>query len=285
MSGLAEKVRKPRPAPAEPYCRSPRPPKKDKDTPRTSAKPTQNTRWQNLTLADWLRVYAYVDEHPRMGQQAVVNYFKDLHTGALVFTQETSSRNLKPDRRKEREGQATANPTALSSKHPWIVTRLDVERALVLWVHSMEDKGETVTGDMLIEKRRQFEDGFNVPEEERLKNGGWLASFQKTCTSCSRNQTTLSKSSVIKSRRFGSMERQHRVTVILQPLKSKGFRKFWRSTGQRIASMQMRLDAIGRLHQTADWQQNRSAVKKRTRNRSAYYSHAAKPAKNCPRFS
>jgi hypothetical protein len=187
MSGLAEKVRKPRQAPAEPYRRGPRPPKKDKDAPRTSAKPTQDTRRQNLTLADWLRVYAYIDEHPWMTQQAVVNYFKTLHTGALVFTQETLSRNLKPDRCKEREVQATANPTALSSKRPRIVTRPDVERALVLWVHSMEDRGETVTGDMLIEKRRRFEDGFNVPEEERLKNGGWLASFQKTCASCSRN--------------------------------------------------------------------------------------------------
>ncbi|KAJ7733712.1 hypothetical protein B0H14DRAFT_2639554 [Mycena olivaceomarginata] len=97
MSGLAEKVRKPRQAPAEPYRRGPRPPKKDKDAPRTSAKPTQDTRQQNLTLADWLRVYAYVDEHPRMTQQAVVNYFKTLHKNfnikLTVVAQSTTATN------------------------------------------------------------------------------------------------------------------------------------------------------------------------------------------------
>jgi hypothetical protein len=45
----------------------------------------------------------------------------------------------------------------------------------------MEGKGETVTGDMLIEKRRRLENAFNVPEEERLRNGGWLGSFCATC--------------------------------------------------------------------------------------------------------
>jgi hypothetical protein len=32
---------------------------------------------------------------------------------------------------------------------------------------------------MLTEKRRRFEDQLNVPENERMKGSGWVASFQK----------------------------------------------------------------------------------------------------------
>jgi hypothetical protein len=44
----------------------------------------------------------------------------------------------------------------------------------------IEEKKETVTGEMLIEKRSRFENQFDVPEEQRLKNGGWVASFLRT---------------------------------------------------------------------------------------------------------
>ena len=69
---------------------------------------------------------------------------------------------------------------ALSAKCPRIVTRPDVERALVLWIYSMEEKGESVTGPMLCVKWEKFEDSFNVPENEQLKGDGWIASFCKT---------------------------------------------------------------------------------------------------------
>lgn len=61
------------------------------------------------------------------------------------------------------------NPSALSSKRARIVTRPDVEKALVCWFHTMEDKGEHFTGSMLREKRRRFEDLLGVPEEEQLR--------------------------------------------------------------------------------------------------------------------
>lgn len=41
----------------------------------------------------------------------------------------------------------------------------------------MEAKGEQVNGPMLKEKRHEFEELFNVPEEERLLGDGWLKSF------------------------------------------------------------------------------------------------------------
>lgn len=70
-----------------------------------------------------------------------------------------------------------STPTALSSKCAQIVTQPDVEEALRLWVQHMEQKWETVTGAMLIEKCAQFEDALNVPEQERLRSEGWVQKF------------------------------------------------------------------------------------------------------------
>lgn len=70
-----------------------------------------------------------------------------------------------------------ATPTVLSSKRACIVTRPDVEKALQLWVQHMEQKCETVTGSMLVEKRAQFEDLFKVPEYQRLRSDGWVQKF------------------------------------------------------------------------------------------------------------
>jgi hypothetical protein len=50
----------------------------------------------------------------------------------------------------------------------------------MLWVQDMEQRGETVSGPMLREKRRRFEDKFQVPETERLLGESWVQSFCKT---------------------------------------------------------------------------------------------------------
>jgi hypothetical protein len=42
-----------------------------------------------------------------------------------------------------------SHPNALSLKRPHVVTRPDVERALILCVRHMGEKGETVNGPML----------------------------------------------------------------------------------------------------------------------------------------
>lgn len=168
--------RKPRPKPA-PYARKPRQ-KPLKDAPATSAKQQNSSSRENLTLHDWLTVFAYIDEHPTVSQVDVVEHFATQHTGALVFTQSTLSRKLKT--RTNLEQRVHDNPSALSSKRARIVTRPDVEKALVCWFHAMEDKGEHFTGSMLREKRRRFEDLLGVPEEERLTGDGWVASFTKT---------------------------------------------------------------------------------------------------------
>lgn len=148
-----------------------------KDTPKSSAKKTE-TSHTNLTLHDWLTVIRYVESHPDMTQLQIVDYFRSRKEGALIFTQSTLSRKL--HERAELKGRATANPTALSSKRPHVVTNPKVERALVLWVRSMEQKGETVNGPMLVEKRQRFEEALKVPEVERLPGNGWVASFCKT---------------------------------------------------------------------------------------------------------
>ena len=43
--------------------------------PGTSAKLT-DTKRDNLTLQDWLTVYSFIDDHPDLGQSAVVAHFK-----------------------------------------------------------------------------------------------------------------------------------------------------------------------------------------------------------------
>ncbi|KIN96754.1 hypothetical protein M404DRAFT_162363, partial [Pisolithus tinctorius Marx 270] len=94
-------------------------------SPATSAQLAQSTTQSNLTLSDWMIVFAYVDAHPALPQKQVVEHFWTLKSGVLVFTQATLSCKL--------HGQQTLkacinhNPNALSSKHPCIVTRPDVE--------------------------------------------------------------------------------------------------------------------------------------------------------------
>jgi len=120
-------------------------------------------------------VFSFMDTHPHLSQGQVVKYFSTLKDGALVFRQCTLSRNLA--KRTELEDRINSHPSALSSKRVRVVTRPDVERALVLWIHHMESMGETVTGPMLQEKRKRFEDLFNVPDIERLLGDGWLLPF------------------------------------------------------------------------------------------------------------
>jgi hypothetical protein len=173
-----ERTRKPRGKP-KPYDRQPKEaPKKDK--PRTSGRVIKPDRRENLTLADWLTVLEFWDKHKgTMSQTAVVNYFKSKKDGSLTFTQGALSRAIA--RHAELEARRDANPTALSSKRARVVTRPDVERALILWVrHMAESKGETVSGPMLREKRVRFEELLNVPDNQRLSGDGWVMSFCKT---------------------------------------------------------------------------------------------------------
>jgi hypothetical protein len=78
------------------------------------------------------------------------------------------------------EERSQSNPLALSAKRVRIITRPDVERALVLWVNHMVENGETVSGPMLREKRKRFEGLLKVPDDERLTGDGWIPSFCKT---------------------------------------------------------------------------------------------------------
>ena len=157
-----------------PYTRKPKP-LVDKDRPKTSAKPAK-TR-ENLTLSDWLTVFAFIDSHPSHSQGKVVRHFSERIDGALIFKQSTLSRKIKM--RATLEERAKSIPTALSSKRARVVTRPDVERALILWVRHMEEKKETVSGSILREKRKQIEEMLQVPETERLPGEGWVAPFRK----------------------------------------------------------------------------------------------------------
>jgi hypothetical protein len=158
-------------------CKPHRLRKKAEDTPKTSANPGATKTCKNLTLHDWLTVFRYIDMHPDLSQDEIVSYFWTRADGTLMFTQATLSRKLAM--RPELEGRVNDNPSALSSKRPRVVTRPDVERALVLWVKHMEEKNEGVSGAMLVAKRQIFEDSFNVPEDERLHGDKWVDSFKR----------------------------------------------------------------------------------------------------------
>ena len=147
-----------------------------KDTPKTSTQPIEKAKRENLTLWDWLTVYAYVDTLPQpINQGEVVQYFSTRPQGALLFSQPTLSRKLR--QRPEMEARVDSIPNALSSKRPHAVTRPDVDCALWLWVQQMDRKGETVNGAMLMAKREAFEKDLKVPEDERLPGPGWIQPF------------------------------------------------------------------------------------------------------------
>ena len=160
----------------KPYVSKPGP-KTPWKAPATSAISTKDRQRKNLTVNDWLTVFAFVDAHPGISQASVCNHFHSLADGALEFNQATLSRKLKM--REDLEAYATSFPNAVSTKREHIVVCPDVDRALYLWVKSMESKGEIVTGGMLCTKRSFFERELGVPEDAQLKGGGWLASFKK----------------------------------------------------------------------------------------------------------
>ncbi|KAF9220232.1 hypothetical protein BS17DRAFT_820915 [Gyrodon lividus] len=85
--------------------------RKPRDKPTN--RPPQTSR-QNLTLADWLFIYAYIDAHPDTSQADIVEYFRMHQEGVLIFTQSTLSH--KPQERSKMEARANDNPIALSSK-------------------------------------------------------------------------------------------------------------------------------------------------------------------------
>ena len=147
-----------------------------KETPKSSAIPIEKTARKNLTLFDWMMVYAYINTLPQpINQGEVIRHFATRQEGALLFSQSTLSRKLQ--QRSDMEARVHSNPNALSSKRPRIVTRPDVDHALKLWVQHMEQKQEVFNASMLIAKRAAFEDSLNVPEEERLPGPGWVSSF------------------------------------------------------------------------------------------------------------
>ena len=134
---------------------------------------------EHLTLHDWLGMVQYFDSNQPISQEEVVKHFTGRPDGALKFSQSALSQDLSKKGCEEDQSQLAVNPTALSGKKAWILTRPDVERALFLWVKHMEEKLEHVTGAMLVAKRAKFEDKLGVPDAEQLKSDGWVQGFCK----------------------------------------------------------------------------------------------------------
>jgi hypothetical protein len=164
---------------------------------------------ENLTLHDWMTVFAFIDQHPGITQGDIMKHFASKSDGALSFNQCILSRKIKSW--EELEKCVTSHPNAPSLECPCVVTRPDVERALVLWVRHMEGKGETVNGPMLRAKQPKFEERFDVPEAERLSGDGWIAPFCKAYGYKERHQHGEAGSVNIKAVR----EEQKHIGIIL----------------------------------------------------------------------
>ncbi|KAF8976762.1 hypothetical protein BDQ17DRAFT_1339502 [Cyathus striatus] len=138
-------------------------------SPEKKRKPLETKEGQeNLTLNDWLTVVAYFNRNQPISQDAVVKHFAGL-SEPLIFSQPALSRHLSDKEHASDLKRMDSNPTALSGKRVHVITCPDVEKALVLWVYHMQEKGEHVTSAMLVAKRSKFEDLFDVPNEERYK--------------------------------------------------------------------------------------------------------------------
>ena len=135
----------------KPYNQPPKP-CKNKNPPKTLAITKPKHARSNLTLSDWLEVVQYYNNNRPLSQPEVVKHFANRTEGALLFSQSALSRHLAKKGREEDQQRLLANPSALSGKRVRIVTRPDVEKALVLWVKHMEEKLEHVTSAMLVTK-------------------------------------------------------------------------------------------------------------------------------------
>ncbi|KAK7000708.1 hypothetical protein R3P38DRAFT_2474548, partial [Favolaschia claudopus] len=123
--------------------------------PRTAARFDKADRHQDLTFHDWGQVFDYMDENGSLSQVQVVRYFatrSDKEGGKLLFTQGALSKKLK--KKAEIRGAISADPQAGSLKRARVVTCPLVDAALGLWIQDMEEKKRSVTGPMLIEKRK-----------------------------------------------------------------------------------------------------------------------------------
>jgi hypothetical protein len=172
-----DQVRKAR-LPPQPYTKKPGPTgPRTASAHKTSTQPVEQKKRVMLTNGDWLTVLRWYDNHPGTSQTACVKHFGTLETGALHFTQSVLSRRLDAGARAALEEEVASYPNAASAKRPRVVTNPMVEQCLVAWQKAMQAKGEIVSGPMLVEKRKRFEELLQVPEEERLKGAGWLQPF------------------------------------------------------------------------------------------------------------
>ena len=79
-------------------AKKPRVPK-PKNPLATSALPQIDDKRRNLTLADWMTVYTYIDSHPDANQGEIVNYFRTHPSGWLIFDQSVEIILLRVKRR------------------------------------------------------------------------------------------------------------------------------------------------------------------------------------------
>ncbi|KAG6330564.1 hypothetical protein ID866_8525 [Astraeus odoratus] len=82
--------------------------------PRAQQKAFRKTNNAQITLHDWLTVFAYIDAHPDQSHDSIVKHFKTQHEGRLIFNQSTVTRKLQD--RKSLEACVDEFPNVLSSK-------------------------------------------------------------------------------------------------------------------------------------------------------------------------
>ena len=104
---FSEPSRKPCPKPG-PYNQPLKQAKQSQDTLKTSTKSLEKSACENLTLHDWITVFAFIDSHHDISQADVVSHFRTRQEGALLFTQSTLSQKIKDW--KKLEARIESNP-------------------------------------------------------------------------------------------------------------------------------------------------------------------------------
>jgi hypothetical protein len=173
-------VRKPRTI-SKPYAQTPGPAKGS----QLHSAPKKTKKSTCLTKGQWvLEVFPWHDTHPQASQYDIVQYFancRDVDGGPLPFDQATLSQNLNPVRRSQLETEVASFANGANSKQRNNTLCPQVDQALLKWFLDLEAQNEVITGPMLSEKRTCFEDGFDVPLNQRPKSNGWQGPWKLWC--------------------------------------------------------------------------------------------------------
>lgn len=132
---------------------------------------------QNLTYYDKTFVLDFYHNHKAyLTQVRIVGRLRE--SGYMTITQPTLSRLIRDE--DLIRAYVSAHPERLHHKRRPLVTLPEVDAALTEWVLQKQNSNICLTGELLIEKARDFCRLLHVPSEDQLEfSSGWLTRFKQ----------------------------------------------------------------------------------------------------------